>query len=198
VQVGSATSGMSTGSNAARTTIRCRKSLEAEMRRREFIAGLGGSVAWPLAARAQQRPTPVVGILGSTTPEGLRGGMAAFMQGLRDAGFIPGQNVVLEQRWANDQYDRLPEMAADLVRANVSLIAPSEIICRPALPRPQLQRFRSSSRWAQTPWRWGLLPVSTGPAETLPALRPLRANSCKSGCNCSTSWFRVADCSAFF
>ncbi len=69
------------------------------MRRREFIAGLGVAAAWPIAARAQQR------------------------QGLKEAGFVPGQNVVLEQRWANDQYDQLPEMAADFVRAKVSLIA---------------------------------------------------------------------------
>src|SRR6266446_1976215 len=93
------------------------------MRRREFIAGLGVAAAWPIAARAQQRTTPVVGILGSTRAEGYASRMAAFMQGLKEAGFVPGQNVVLEQRWANDQYDRLPEMAADLVRAKVSLIA---------------------------------------------------------------------------
>jgi len=93
------------------------------MRRREFIAGLGVAAAWPIAARAQQRTTPVVGILGSTRAEGYTSSMAAFMQGLKEAGFVPGQNVVLEQRWANDQYDQLPEMAADFVRAKVSLIA---------------------------------------------------------------------------
>jgi putative ABC transport system substrate-binding protein len=91
------------------------------MRRREFVAGLGVAAAWPMAARAQQRTMPVVGILGSTTAERFR--MDAFMQGLKEAGFVAGQNVVFEQRWANDQYDHLPEMAADLVRAKVSLIA---------------------------------------------------------------------------
>src|SRR5258706_5154797 len=93
------------------------------MRRREFIAGLGVAAAWTIAVRAQQRTTPVVGILGSTRAEGYTSSMAAFMQGLKEAGFVPGQNVVLEQRWANDQYDQLPEMAADFVRAEVSLIA---------------------------------------------------------------------------
>jgi len=93
------------------------------MRRREFVAGLSVAAGWPKAARAQQRTMPVVGILGSATAEVYASRMAAFMQGLKEAGFVPGQNVVLEQRWAKDQYDRLPEMAADLVRAKVSLIA---------------------------------------------------------------------------
>jgi len=90
------------------------------MRRREFIAGLGSAAAWPVVARAQQ-PTPVVGTLGTTPAESYR--VAAFMQGLKEAGFIEGQNVRIEQRWANNQYDRVPEMAADLVRSRVSLIA---------------------------------------------------------------------------
>jgi putative ABC transport system substrate-binding protein len=91
------------------------------MVRREFIAGLGGAVAWPLTARAQQRTIPVIGVLGSSTVDALL--MAAFMQGLKEAGFNEGQNLVVEQRWANNQYDQLPEMAADLVRVRVSLIA---------------------------------------------------------------------------
>ena len=91
------------------------------MRRREFITGLGSVAAWPVVARAQQRTIPVVGILGTTTAESYR--IAAFMQGLKEAGFIEGQNVGIEQRWANNPYDRLPEMAADLVRSRVSLIA---------------------------------------------------------------------------
>src|SRR5260370_28690275 len=93
------------------------------MRRREFVAGLGVAAAWSMAARAQQLTMPVVGILGSTTAESYAFSMAAFMQGLKEVGFVLGQNVVLEQRWANDQFDYLPEMAADLVRAKVSLIA---------------------------------------------------------------------------
>jgi putative tryptophan/tyrosine transport system substrate-binding protein len=93
------------------------------MRRREFIAGLGGAAAWPVVARAQQRTIPVVGVLGSATGESFARPLAVFMQGLKEAGFIEGQNLRLEQRWANNQYDRLPEMAAELVRARVSLIA---------------------------------------------------------------------------
>jgi putative tryptophan/tyrosine transport system substrate-binding protein len=93
------------------------------MRRRDFIAGLGGAAAaWPLAARAQQRPLPVIGVLGSPTADGYAPLMAEFRQRLKEAGFIEGQNLAVEQRWANNQYDRLPEIADDLVRARVSLI----------------------------------------------------------------------------
>jgi putative tryptophan/tyrosine transport system substrate-binding protein len=90
------------------------------MIRRDFIAGLGSAAAWPLVVGAQQR-IHVVGILGTTPAESYR--IAAFMQGLKEARFIEGQNVRIEQRWANNQYDRLPEMAADLVRSRVSLRA---------------------------------------------------------------------------
>jgi putative ABC transport system substrate-binding protein len=93
------------------------------MRRREFIAGLGSAAAWPLAARAQQPAKLVIGFLSSGTPGQYAPLVASFMRALREAGFNEGQNLVVEQRWANNQYDRLPEMAADLVRARVSLIA---------------------------------------------------------------------------
>jgi putative ABC transport system substrate-binding protein len=94
------------------------------MKRREFIAGLGSAAAsWPLAARAQNPGMPVVGYIHSATPEATLRLVAAFRQGLRDVGFIEGQNVVVEYRFAQDQQDRLPELAADLVRLNVAAIA---------------------------------------------------------------------------
>jgi putative ABC transport system substrate-binding protein len=91
--------------------------------RREFISAIGSAaVAWPLAARAQQPATPVVGFIHVLSFENVPHFVIAFRQGLKEAGIIEGQNVAVEYRWAQGQYDRIPELAADLVRRKVAVI----------------------------------------------------------------------------
>jgi putative ABC transport system substrate-binding protein len=93
------------------------------MRRREFIAGLGGAVVWPRVARAQQPALPMVGYLSGASAEGYAHLVAAFRKGLSESGFVEGHNVAIEYRWANNRNDRLPELANDLVHRRVAVIA---------------------------------------------------------------------------
>ena len=94
------------------------------MRRRDFIKAIVGAViAWPFAARAQQATTPLIGFLSSRSPNESEALVAAFRQGLAEAGYAEGQNVHLAFRWAEGRYDRLPELAAELVKAQVAVIA---------------------------------------------------------------------------
>src|SRR6266481_6346267 len=96
------------------------------MRRRDFIAGLGSVATWPLAARAQQPALPVIGYLSTESADGeYENFTVPFLQGLKETGYVDGQNVAVEYRWAENQADRLPALVADLVRRRVAVIVTS-------------------------------------------------------------------------
>ena len=137
------------------------------MRRREFISLLGGAAAaWPLAARAQQATMPVIGFLDTRSPDGMTDRLRAFREGLKDSGYVEGENVTIEYRWAENQLDRLPALAAELVRRQVAVIAAPALIRR-SRPRRQPRRFPSSSSSAKTRSELGLVASLARPGGNL-------------------------------
>ena len=140
------------------------------MRRRDFIAGLGSAAAWPVVARAQQPALPVIGYLSAQSAEVEYSKLVTvrFFQGLKETGYVEGQNVAVEYRYADNQLDRLPALAADLVRRRVAVIvahgAPEAVAAKAARPYP------SPFPPALTRSPWVLSPASIDPARTSPAL----------------------------
>ena len=112
------------------------------MRRRQFITLLGGAAAWPLAARAEQAK-PMVGFVSGGSPGPFAYLVRAFQQGLNETGYVEGQNLTIEFRWAEGRYDRLPDLVTDLEKRAFSRRPPHPGLSRPRRPRP---RFPSSLR----------------------------------------------------
>ena len=140
-----------------------------QIERREFIALLGGAAAWPLAAHAQQPTMPVVGYLDAASASERAYIVAAFRQGLADAGYVEGQNVAIEYRWAEGDYRRLPEMAADLVRRHVSLIVTPGAAAGAQAAKNATSAIPIVFAVGQDPVKLGLVRALRGQAATPPA-----------------------------
>jgi ABC-type uncharacterized transport system substrate-binding protein len=168
------------------------------MNRRAFIAGLGIAAAWPLIVRAQQSALPVIGFLNSGTPEAFAPFVAAFRAGLKDAGFTEGQNVTIDYRWAQNQYDRLPALASELVQNHAAVIAATGSPLTPQVAKDATKTVPVVFTAGYDPVAAGLVQSLSHPGGNLTGASFFTSTLVRNGSSCYTHCFPTQKSSRFY
>src|SRR5215469_10361046 len=158
------------------------------MRRREVIVLLGGGLAWPLSARAQQSAMPVIGFLHLTSLETNRENLATFRQGLADTGYVEGKNVTIEYRWAQGRNDQLATLVAELVRRQVSVIAVLETTNGALAAKTATQTIPIVFMQGANPIQIGLVDSLNRPGGNVTGIALLTAERPQSALSCCSNW----------